>query len=124
MRAPVLVLALGLLAVACRPAPPPAQRDAGPPARCEDLKRRFVGLREGAPRVCATAADCTFYVAGVVDCGGVVDQATATRLASYGESIKALKCPGLLQCAPRAAVAVCREGRCREESPAPAPPPR
>ena len=120
---PLLAL-VALLAAGC-PGRGPAGRapagraDGGAPAtaanECEARRGEIRGLIDQAPRTCTTAADCSMYPGGPVNCGGVVDRATATRLWQLTDAFRAQRCQYAVHCGPRAVAAVCQSGRCAEE---------
>ena len=92
---------------------------AGCPARLRSECRRTVaGLeREVAklPSHCTRDSECVCYVggvAGVTDCGGVSDVATADRIASLNRELRADRCEPSVACAARLCTAHCAAGVC------------
>jgi hypothetical protein len=116
----VRLLTLALLAAGCNgpPAARPADGGAAPPAPaandCEAQRAAIRGLIAAAPRACATDADCGMYAGGPVDCGGVVDRASATRIQQLTDAFRAQQCRFAVHCGPRAAWPACQDGRCFE----------
>ncbi len=95
-----------------------AADDGGAPAAqgdCEARRAEIRALIAAAPRACATNADCSMYPGGPVNCGGVVDKATAARVWELTTAFRERQCGFAVHCGPRAVQAVCRNSRCLEE---------
>jgi hypothetical protein len=110
----VLGLLVALLAAACSTRGGDRGGGGTPAAVCEALREEIRLAITGAPRTCASDADCLSYPGGPIDCGDVVDRATAGRLWQLTDAFRARPCPFRVHCAPRAAQAACRAGRCVE----------
>jgi hypothetical protein len=109
----VAVILLAVAAAGCTRGGRGKATPAADPCAAERAEIRR--LIDSAPRACTKTTDCQMYPGGPVDCGGVVDAATAARLWELTEAFRAKDCNYAVHCGPRAAQAACRAGRCVEE---------
>ncbi len=87
-------------------------KKSGQDAKCGEIRREFSRILKGATYACGRDEECALYPI-LVNCGGVIEEATAQRLDRLYRHYREIGCPRIIACAAHLAeTPACVRGRC------------